>query len=189
MGHVITSEGLKVDREKIRAVQEMLTPTDVAGVRRFIGFTNYLSKFLPGLSDVCVPLHQLTMQDVEWFWTDIHDRAVNQVKSLVTQAPVFKYFDPTKGVTLQCDASDKGLGAVIMQNDQPIAHASRALTDAKTHYAQIEKELLAVVYSLEKFHTYTYGRSVAVQSDHKPLEMIFKKSLHKAPKRLLLMLM
>ena len=77
MGHVITSEGLKVDREKIRAVQEMLTPTDVAGVRRFIGFTNYLSKFLPGLSDVCVPLHQLTMQDVEWFWTDIHDRAVS----------------------------------------------------------------------------------------------------------------
>ena len=77
MGHVITSEGLKVDREKIRAVQEMLTPTDVASVRRFIGFTNYLSKFLPRLSDVCVPLCQLTMQDVEWFWTDIHDRAVS----------------------------------------------------------------------------------------------------------------
>ena len=111
------------------------------------------------------------------------------MKSLVTQAPVLKYFDPTKGVTLQCDASDKGLGAVIMQNDQPIAHASHALTYAKTSYAQIEKELLAVVYSSEKFHTYMYGRSVAVQSDHKPLEMIFKKSLHKAPKRLLLMLM
>ena len=94
-----------------------------------------------------------SLQDVEWSWTDIHDRAVNQVKSLVTQAPVLKYFDSTKGVTLQCDASDKGLGAVIMQNDQPIAYASRALTDAETRYAQIEKELLAVVYGLEKFHT------------------------------------
>ena len=189
MGHVITSEGLKVDLEKIRAVQEMPTPTDVAGVRRFIGFTNYLIKFLPRLSDVCVPLRQLAVQDVEWHWTDIHDRAVSQVKSLVTQAPVLKYFDSTKGVTLQCDALDKGLGAVIMQNDQPIIYASHALTDAETHYAQIEKELLAVVYGLEKFHTYTNGRSVALQSDHKPLEMIFKKSLHKAPKRLQHMLM
>ena len=141
------------------------------------------------MSDVCAPLHQLTVQDVEWFWTDINDRAVSQVKSLVTQAPVLKYFDSTKGATLQCDASDKGLGAVIMQNDQPIAYASRALTDTETCYAQIEKELLAVVYGLEKFHTYTYGRSVAVQSDYKPLEMIFKKSLHKAPKRLQHMLM
>jgi len=88
----------------------------------------------------------------------------------------------------QCDASDKGLGAVIMQNDQPIAYASRALTDAETRYAQIE-ELLAVVYGLEKFHTHTYGRCVAVQSDQKPLEMIFKKSLHKAPERLQRMLM
>ena len=67
-----------------------------------------------------------------------------------------------------------------MQNDQPIAYASCALTDAETRYAQIEKELLAVVYGLEKFHTYTYGRCVAVQSDHKPLDMIFKKSLHKS---------
>ena len=80
------------------------------------------------------------------------------------------------------------LGAVL-QNDQPITYASRALTDAEKRYAQIEKELLAVVYGLEKFHTYTYGRSVAVQSDHKPLEMIFKKSLHKAPKGLKHMLM
>ena len=189
MAHVITSEGLKADQEKIRAVQVMPTPNDVAGVRRFIGFTNYLSKFLPRLSDVCAPLRQLTVQDMEWFWTDIHDRAVSQVKSLVTQAPVLKYFDSTKGVALQCDAWDKGPGAVIMQNDQPIAYASRALMDAETRYAQIEKELLAVVYGLEKFHTYTYDRSVAVQSDHKPLEMIFKKSLHKAPKRLQRMLM
>ena len=127
---------------------------------------------------------------MEWFWTDIHDRAVSQVKSFVTPAPVLKYFDSTKGVTLRCDASDKGLGAVIMQNDcQPTAYASCALTDAETRYAQIEKELLAFVYGLETFHTYMYGRSVAVQSDHKPLEMIFKKSLHKAPNRLQRMLM
>ena len=76
-----------------------------------------------------------------------------------------------------------------MQDDQPIAYASRALTDPETRYAQIEKELLAVVYGLEKFHTYTYGRQVTVESDHKPLEVIVKKPLHLAPKRLQRMLL
>ena len=153
----------------------MPTPTDVASVRRFIGFTNYLSKFLPRLSDVCEPLRKLTLPDVEWFWTNLHDSAVQQVKRLITNAPVLKYFDSTKGVTLQCDASDKGLGAVLMQDDHPVAYASRALRDPETRYAQIEKELLTVVYGLEKFHTYTYGRRLTVESDHKPLEVIVKK--------------
>jgi len=76
------------------------------------------------------------------------------VKQLVTNAPVLKYFDTTKGVTLQCDASDKGLGAVLLQDSNPIAHASHVLTDPKTRYARIEKELLAVGYGLEKFHTF-----------------------------------
>ena len=107
----------------------------------------------------------------------------------VTNAPFLKYFKSTKGVTLQCDASDKGLGAVLLQDGHPIAYANRALTDPETRYAQIEKELLAVVYGLEKVHTYTYGRQVSVESDHKPLEMIVKKPLYRAPKRLQRMLL
>lgn len=81
-------------------------------------------------------------------------------------------------------ACDTGLGAVLTQNGQLIAFASRALSDAETRYAQIEKELLAIVFGLEKFHQYTYGRPLTVQSDHKPLEVIYKKPLHRAPKRL-----
>ena len=167
----------------------MPTPTDVASVRRFIGFTNYLSKFLPQPSDPLEPLCKLTSPDVEWFWTDKHVSAVRQVKLLVTKAPVLKFFDSTESLTLQCDASDKGLRAVLLQKGQPIAYASRALTDAESRYAQKEKELLAVVYGLERFHTYTYGREVFVESDHKPLEVIVKKPLHRAPKRLQRMLM
>ena len=83
------------------------------------------------------------------------NRAVSHVKCLVTQAPVLKYFDSTKGVTFQCDASEKSLRAVIIQDEQPIAYASHAVTDAETRNAQIEKELLAVVYGLETFHTCT----------------------------------
>ena len=137
MGHVISEKGLKPDPEKLKAVLEMPTPTDVASVRRFIGFTNYLSKFLPGLSDVCKPLWDLTGKDMEWFWTDVHNSAIDQVKQRVTSAPVLKYFDATKDTTLQCDASEKGLGAVLTQDGHPIAYASRALTEVETRYAQI----------------------------------------------------
>ncbi|KAK3703041.1 hypothetical protein QZH41_018854 [Actinostola sp. cb2023] len=87
-------------------------------------------------------------------------------------------------LAVQCDASDKGLGATLLQNGQPIAFASRALTDTKTRYAPIEKEMLAVVFALNKFDQYVYGRPVTVNSDHKPLEAIAKKPLKTAPKRL-----
>ena len=157
MGHVISEKGLQADPAKVKAVLEMPTPTDVASVRRFIGFTNYLSKVLPQLSDALEPLRKLTSPDVEWFWSDIHDSAVQQVKLLITKAPDLKFFDSTESLTLQCDASDKGLGAVLLQKGQPIAYASSALTDAESRYAQIEKEPLAVVYGLERFHTYTDG--------------------------------
>ena len=153
MGHVISEKGLQADPTKVKAVLEMPTPTDVASVRRFIGFTNYLSKVLPQLSDALEPFRKLTSPDVEWFWTDIHDSAVRQVKLLITKAPVLKFFDSTESLTLQCDASDKRLGAVLLQKGQPIAYTSRALTDSESRYAQIEKEPLAVVYGLERFHT------------------------------------
>ena len=100
-----------------------------------------------------------------------------------------KYFSQDKRSVLQCDASKDGLGACLMQDGHPVAYASRALTPTETNYAQIEKELLAVVFGMEKFSEYLYGRHVVVESDHKPLEYIMKKSLLSAPKRLQLMLL
>ena len=113
-----------------------------------------------------------------------HDVAFETVKKLVTQAPLLKCYDPNEELTVQCDASDKGLGAALMQNGQPVAFASTALTDPETRYAQIEKEMLAVVFALQKFDQYVYGRPVTVQSDHKSLAAISKKPLRTAPKRL-----
>eukprot|EP00057_Strongylocentrotus_purpuratus_P027755 XP_011682229.1 PREDICTED: uncharacterized protein K02A2.6-like [Strongylocentrotus purpuratus] len=184
MGHLITEEGLKPDPAKIKAVRDMQNPSDAAGVQRFLGFVNYLSKFLPNLSEMCEPLRSLTKKDVEWCWLDVHDNAIKRIKKAVTSEPVLRYFDKDTELVLQADASEKGLGAAIMQAGQPIAYTSRALTEAETRYAQIEKELLAVTFGLERFHQYTYGRKVIVQSDHKPLEIITKKNMHQAPKRL-----
>ena len=90
---------------------------------------------------------------------------------------------------MQCDASSLGLAAVLLQDEQPISYASRALNECESGYAQIEKELLAIVYRLERFDQYTYRRPMEVQSDHKPLEIIVHKSLQTAPRRLQRMLL
>ena len=109
---------------------------------------------------------------------------MKNMKNMVSSAPLLRYYDPEEELTVQCDASDKGLGAALLQNGQPLAFASRALTDTETRYAPIEKEMLAVVFALNKFNQYAYGRPVTVNSDHKPLEAIAKKPLRSAPKRL-----
>lgn len=105
-----------------------------------------------------------------WEWTEKHTQAFEKVKEMISQAAILKYYNPAEQLVLQCDASESGLGAALMQKGQPIAYASRALTETEKGYAQIEKELLAVLFGTERFHQFTYGRPVEVQSDHKPLE-------------------
>ena len=109
---------------------------------------------------------------------------------MVTTAPELKYYDVTKPMTIQCDASSVGLGATLMQEGQPIAFSSRALSIPEQGYAQIEKECLAIVFACEKYDQYVCGKEkVQVESDHEPLEIIFKKPLYTAPKRLQSMLL
>ena len=189
-GHVATADGLRVDLDKVKAIRDMPASTDKAGVQRPLDMVQYLSKFLPNLSDMTKPLRELTQQDVEWCWEDAHITALSQLKEAVTCTPVLRYYNLSDEVTLQCDASKSGLGAALLQNGQPVAYASRALTPAETRYAQIEKELLAIIFACEKFDTYIYGGLVVtVETDHKPLEVIARKGLNSAPQRLQRMLL
>ena len=189
LGHLITADGLKPDPTKCQAIDEMPAPEDRKGVQRLNGFVNYLAKFMPKLSDVMEPIRQLTRKEIPWNWGPSQSQAFESIKKLVKEAPCLKYFDSSKPLSIQCDASEKGIGTALLQNGSPICYASRAMTEVETRYAQIEKELLAIVYSLEKFHQYTFARHVTVSTDHKPLESILKKSLFKAPRRLQGMLM
>ena len=90
------------------------------------------------------------------------------------------YYDPKAELSIDCDASHSGLGAALLQKGQPLAYISCTLTDTETWYAPIEKEMLAIVFSLKKWHNFTYDRYVTVYSDHKPLQSIFKKPVVKA---------
>ena len=111
------------------------------------------------------------------------------MKQLITREPVLRYFYNNKEVTLQCNTSESGLGAVIMQEGQPVTFSSRALTNTEKNYAQIEKELLSIVHGCIRFDQYVYGREITVQTDHKPLENILKRPLLQAPRRLQPMLL
>ena len=190
MGHLLTPGGLKADPAKVEAILDMPLPTDVKGLKRFLGMVNYLAKFLPLLSDMTELLQRLEDKAVDWCWLAQHQKAFTTVKEYLAKVPVLKYYDVNEEVTIQCDASETGLGAVLMQKGQPIAFASRALTDTETRYAQIEKELLAIVWSTDKFNQYILGREVVhIESDHEPLKAVFTKPIHKSPKRLQRMLM
>ena len=189
MGHVVSDKGISPDPAKVEAVRNMPIPTDAEGVRRICGFFQYLARFLPNLADDLKPLRKLTHDGVPWNWTKECDEALLKVKSKVTESPVLAYYDPAKELTVQVDSSEGGIGAALLQDGRPIEFASRTMTPTETRYAQIEKECLAVVFGLERFDQYTYGREVTIQNDHKPLSSILRKPLSQSPKRLQAMIL
>ena len=188
LGHMVSSDGVRPDPNKVRAIVDMPTPTDRKALLRFLGMITFLSRWLPRLADMRKPLAELLKDDVEWTWTPVHQQAVEKIKDAVSKTPVLRFFDPNVAAVIQTDSSSTGIGSVLLQNDQPIAYVSRALTDAETRYAQIEKELLAIVFAVEKFEHYIYGRHTVVHSDHRPLQSIFDKPISMTTARLQRML-
>ena len=188
-GHKLTATGVRPDPSKVDAVLNMPPPSDKSGVQRLLGMVNYLAKFIPGMSEITAPLREILKENVPWHWTNKHQIAFEKIKEILATDPILKYYDVTKPVVLQTDASSKGLGAVLLQDGCPIAYASRTLTTTQERYAQIEKKLLAVVFACERFHQYIYSKTVEVHSDHKPLENILKKPLAATPARLQRMLL
>ncbi|CAB4043550.1 Hypothetical predicted protein, partial [Paramuricea clavata] len=178
VGHKLTENSVKPDEAKVKAINEMEEPTDKKGVERLLGTVNYLGKFIPNLATLTKPRSNSSGLSSN----RKHFRILRTLTK--DEGPVLKFFDVSKPVTISCDASPTGLGAVLLQDGYTVAYASRSLTETESRYAQIEKELLAVQFSLDRFHQYVYGKEVIVESDHKPLEMIAKKSLALAPPHL-----
>ena len=193
LGDILSSDGIKPDPIKVAAINNMEKPSDKQGVQRFLGMVTYLAKWIPDLSTVTNPLRQLLIEKNEWQWGPEQDKAWESLKNLISSPPVLQFYDPQKPIKLSSDASKNGLGAVIMQlhDDEwkPVAYAARAMLDAETRYAQIEKELLSIVFACERFHQFIYGTSVQAETDHKPLVTLFTKPLNMCPLRVQRMLL
>ena len=188
LGHIIGDGKIKADPEKIRAIEGMPDPKSPEDVKRLLGMVTYLAKFCPNLSEVTTPLRDLTKKGMkEWVWDQTHRDALRKLKHILASNSVLKAYDPNAPIVISVDSSKNGMGAVILQNGQPVEYASCTLTDTQKAYAQIEKEFLAVQFGLKRFHQYAYGQPVVVETDHLPLLAIMKKNLGDLTPRLLRM--
>ena len=194
-GAEYSTQGMHPDPKKVQGITEMTAPMDKQQLQSFLGMVNYMGTFIPNLSHHTEPLRVMLKKDNVFHWEDQQTRSFQQVKTLIAKANTtpLKYYDRNLPVTVQADASLRGLGACLIQQhkgkDQPIAFASKSLTDVETRYANIERELLAIVFACQRFSTYLLGRSFVAESDHKPLEMIAMKNLANVPPRLQRMLL
>ena len=179
LGHRISAAGLQPSEEKIRAITKAPAPTDISQLRSFLGVVNYYCKFLPNLSSLLAPLHQLLQHGVKWKWGKPQQNAFQEAKQQLTSKCLLVHFDPGKPLLLSCDASPYGVGAVLSHlvdgEEKPIAFASRTLAPAEKRYSQIDKEGLAIIFGVKKFNQYLLGRKFTIYSDHKPLKHLFKE--------------
>jgi hypothetical protein len=163
--------------DKLRAVKDAPSPTNVSELRAYLGLVNYYRKFLPNLATMLSPLYQLLGKDQEWQWGPKQRKAFRESQDSLTSDRVLVHFDPDRELLLCCDASPYGIGAVLQHringSERPIAYASRRLNKAEANYSQIEKEGLAIIFGVTKFRQYILGRKFRLLTDHKPLLNIF----------------
>ena len=175
----------------------MPEPTSVPELRRFLGMVQYLGRYIDNLATILKPLNLFLQNDVAWTWDKAQEESFTTVKQMLTESQVLAYFDLNKETILSADASQFGLGAVLLQQHKeglkPIAYCSRTLTETETRYAQIEKELLAATWACERFEKYMYlvgMEQFTLYTDHRPLvPLINNKHLTESPLRCQRMLM
>ena len=152
-------------------------PEDKETMHSFLGLVNFLNRYSPRLADLSSPLCDLIQKDTHYRITDVHKQAFSCIKSEFSAKITLPYFSKEKETLLQTDASKKGFGAVLIQDNKPVYFASRTLTPSEKNYQNLERECMAAVWGMEKFHYYLYGGHFTLQTDQKPLVTIFKKHL------------
>lgn len=176
LGHVVTSEGIKPDPNKVTAIVNYPVPTTTDDVRRFVAFANYYRKFIKNFSEITIPLNKLLKKDSPFVWGDECKMAFEKLKTAIMSPPVLQYpdFSEKNEFIIHTDASNIAIGCVLSNNDGlPVAYASRPLNKAEKNYPTIEKELLAIVWAVKHFRPYLFGRKFKIMTDHRPLVYLF----------------
>ncbi|XP_060545241.1 uncharacterized protein K02A2.6-like [Pantherophis guttatus] len=174
LGFLVDGSGIHPTPSKVEAIKKAPTPTCKAELQAFLGLLNFYSIFLPHKASVAEPLHRLLDSKAPWVWEQPHATAFTAVKNLLTSNAVLIQYNDNLPLTLVCDASPYGIGAVLSHvlpngTEAPVAYYSRTLSSAERNYGQLDKEALALVAAVKRFHDYVYGRFFQLVTDHKPL--------------------
>ena len=182
LGHRVSKEGIFIDKEKIKQAKEFKPPTNRKQVMRFLGFMNYFHQFIQGYADIASPLFELTRKSVSFVWTEVHQSAWSKLLDSLFNEPVLAHVDFSKQFIVQCDASLKSVGAVILQRDQqdnlrPVLYFSKKLEPSQSLWSATDRELYAIYMTLLHNKKWLWGADFVIETDHNPLLGMFQKKI------------
>ncbi|KAK1664996.1 hypothetical protein QYE76_053155 [Lolium multiflorum] len=172
LGYVVTAQGIEVDPAKIEAIESWPQPKTVTQVRSFLGLAGFYRRFVKDFGSIAAPLNELTKKDVPFVWGDAQQEAFMILKDKLTHAPLLQLPDFNKTFELECDASGIGLGGVLLQEGKPVAYFSEKLSGPSLNYSTYDKELYALVRTLETWQHYLWPKEFVIHSDHESLKHI-----------------
>jgi hypothetical protein len=177
-GRVVNAEGTRPSPSNVHAITEARAPKNSTELRAFLGMLNFYNADLPHLATTLEPMHKLLRKHVQWQWNAETQTSFQEAKNLLTNSSLLTHYDEQKELIVACDSSPYGVGAVLSHimedgSEKPIAFASRTLNSAERNYSQLDKEGLALLFGVKKFHQFVYGRKFILTTDHKPLLGLF----------------
>ena len=181
LGFVVSAQGIQVDEEKVRAIQDWPSPPSVSKVRSFHGLASFYRRFVKDFSSIAAPITEVIKKDVGFKWGEEQEKAFQLIKEKLTHAPLLALPNFAKTFEVECDASGLGIGAVLMQEGRPIAYFSEKLSGAALKYLTYDKELYALVQALETWQHYLWPKEFVIHTDHESLKHL--KGQHKLNKR------
>jgi hypothetical protein len=170
LGFVVSAQGVEVDEEKIKAVCDWLPPQNLSQVRSLLGLAGFYRRFVKDFSTIAAPINELTKKDVQFHWGAAQGKKFNKLKTTLTTTPLLALPDFGKTFEIECDASGVGIGGVLMQEGRPIAYFSEKLSGPTLNYSVYDKELYALVRSLETWQHYLLPKEFIIHSDHESLK-------------------
>ena len=177
LGYRVDAAGVHATEDKVQAIKQAPCPTSRTELRSFMGLVNFYGRFVKGLAHMAQPLYDLMKNTQEWCSGDAEQKAFDQFKDALSQAPFLVRYDPDLPPCFACDASGTGVGAVLAHiypdgTERPVAFTSRTLQSSERNYSQLDREALGIIFGVTKFHHYLYGRQFKLITDNRPLAVI-----------------